>query len=175
MERKKLGVDTVVMPVGRNVSQQQQFTSKYRLKWEAPYAPGSLRAVGYKGGKQIGVEEVRTAGAPARLRLTPDRASIKADGQDLSFITVRVEDKDGNFCPLADNLVRFQVTGAGRREAVDNGNAATVELFQADERKAFNGLALLIVRSKAGQPGRIQVTATSEGLPAATTAVTTVR
>ncbi len=174
MGRKKLGVDTVTIPVGRNVSQQQQFVSKYRLEWEAPYAPGSLRAVGYKGGKQWAVDEIKTAGAPARLKLIPDRAKIKADGQDLSFITVRVEDKDGNLCPLADNTVKFQVTGAGRREAVDNGNAATTELFQADERKAFNGLALLIVRSKAGKPGTIQVTATSEGIPAATTTLATV-
>jgi beta-galactosidase len=173
--RKKLGVDTVVMPVGANVNQQRQFTSKYRLEWEAPYAPGSLRAVGYKGGKQYAVDEIRTAGPPARLKLIPDRAKITADGRDLSFVTVRVEDRDGNLCPLADNLVRFQVTGAGRREAVDNGNAASIEPFQADQRKAFNGLALLIVRSKAGSPGTIQVTAASEGLPAASATIATVK
>jgi beta-galactosidase len=171
--RKKLGVDTVVIPTGANVSPSRQFTSKYRLEWEAPYAPGSLRAVGYKGGKQVAVDEVRTAGAPARVRLVPDRAKISADGQDLSFITVRVEDKDGNLCPLAANLVQFKVEGAGKIEAVDNGNAASVEPFQADKRTAFNGLALVIVRSRAGQPGRIQVTATSEGLPPATTVLTT--
>jgi beta-galactosidase len=173
--RKKLGVDTVVIPTGANVSPSRQFTSKYRLEWEAPYAPGSLRAVGYKGGKQVAVDEVRTAGAPARVRLVPDRAKISADGQDLSFITVRVEDKDGNLCPLAANLVQFKVEGAGKIEAVDNGNAATIEPFQADKRTAFNGLALLIVRSRAGQPGRVTVTATSEGLPPATTVLTTAR
>jgi len=134
-----------------------------------------LRAVGYKGGKQIAVDEIRTAGAPARIRLTPDRTKIAADGRDLSFLTVRIEDKDGNLCPLASNLVRFQVEGAGKREAVDNGNAATTEPFQADERKAFNGMALLIVRSKAGQAGRIQVTASSEGLAKATAEVTAAR
>ena len=173
--RKKLGVDTVVIPTGANVSPSRQFTSKYRLEWAAPYAPGSLRAVGYKGGKQVAVDEVRTAGAPARVRLVPDRAKISADGQDLSFITVRVEDKDGNLCPLAANLVKFKVEGAGKIEAVDNGNAATIEPFQADKRTAFNGLALLIVRSRAGQPGRIQVTATAEGLPPATAMLTTAR
>jgi beta-galactosidase len=175
MGRKKLGIDTVVIPVNPGVSQTRQFTSKYRLEWEAPYAPGSLRAVGYKNGKQIAVEEVKTAGAPARIRLTPDRAKISADGQGLSYITVRIEDKDGNLCPLADNLVHFQVEGAGVREAVDNGNAATTEPFQADQRKAFNGLALLIVRSTAGQTGKIKVTATSEGLAKATAEVTAAR
>ena len=79
----------------------------------------------------------------------------------------RIEDKDGNLCPKAANLVRFQVEGAGTIAAVDNGNAATEESFQADHRKAFNGLALLIVRSKA-QGGKIHVTATSEGLAQAT-------
>ena len=173
--RKKLGVDTVVIPVGGNVSQSRQFTSKYRLEWEAPYAPGSLRAVGYKGGKQVAVDEIKTAGAPARVRLIPDRAKISADGQDLSFITARIEDKDGNLCPLASNLVQFKVEGAGKVEATDNGNAASVEPFQADKHTAFNGLALLIVRSQAGAPGSIRVTATSEGLTAGTTALTTVR
>ena len=96
---------------------------------------------------------MRTAGPPARVRLIPDRSRIQADGDDLSFVTVRIEDKDGNLCPAADNLVRFNVTGAGTIAAVDNGNAATVEPFHADRRKAFNGLALLIVRSKQGQPG----------------------
>jgi beta-galactosidase len=173
--REKLGVDTVVIPTGGNVSQTRLFTSKYRLEWQAPYAPGSLRAVAYKGGKQVAVDEIKTAGPAARLRLVPDRAKISADGQDLSFITVRVEDKDGNLCPLANNLVQFKVEGAGKVEATDNGNAASVEPFQADKHTAFNGLALLIVRSRAGQAGRIQVTATSEGLAGGTTELTTAR
>ena len=111
--------------------------------------------------------EVKTAGAPARVAITPDRASIHADGEDLSFVTVRIADAQGNLVPGADNLVRFAVEGAGRIAAVDNGNAATVEPFQADRRKAFSGLALLIVRSKRGEPGEIHVRATSDGLVAA--------
>jgi beta-galactosidase len=173
--RKRLGVDTVVIPVGPNVSDTKQFTSKYRLAWDVPYSPGSLRAIAYKDGKQVAVDEMRTASEPARLRLIPDRTKLTADGQDLSFITVRVEDKDGNLSPLADNLVRFSVQGAGRIEAVDNGNAATVEPFQADHRKAFNGLALLIIRTRAGQPGSIQVTASSDGLQSASTTLTSAR
>ncbi len=105
-----------------------------------------------------------TAGAPARLVLEPDRSKIRADGEDLSFVAVRVEDAQGDLVPGADNLVRFAVEGAGRIAAVDNGNPATVEPFQADHRKAFNGLALLIVRSKRGETGPIRVTATSDGL-----------
>ena len=113
-----------------------KLTSKYRLMWEVPYQPGSSRWWDTQGGKQAAVHEIRTAGAPARITLLPDRGTI-LPRRDLSFVTVRVEDKDGNFCPLADNLVKFKLSGPGKIAAVDNGNAATVEPFQADHRKAF--------------------------------------
>ena len=120
------------------------------------------------------MEEVHTAGAPARIKLTADRASIQAGGKDLSFLTARIEDAKGNLCPSADNLVQFSVTGAGEIAGVDNGNAATIEPFQADHRKAFSGMALLIVRSRAGgEKGRIHVTASSSGLTAAVADITT--
>lgn len=167
--RKKRGAEPVTIPVGPNVSEKKVFSSKYRLQWQVPYQPGTLKAVAYKGGSQVAVKEMRTAGAPARIRLIPDRTAIAADGDDLSFITVRIEDKDGNLVPGADNLVRFKVEGAGRIAAVDNGNAATVEPFQAEQRKAFSGMALVIVRSERGKPGRIKLSATSEGLIAADT------
>jgi beta-galactosidase len=162
--RKKRFSEPVVLPVGDNISPDHKYASKYRLMWQVPYAPGELKAVGYQDGKQVAVDAVRTAGAPARVRVIPDRTTIQADGDDLSFVTVRIEDKDGNMCPTADNLVQFNVTGAGAIAAVDNGDAATVEPFHADRRKAFSGLALLIVRSRQGQPGRVHVTATSQGL-----------
>ena len=163
----------MVIPVGVNVSKDKTFASKYRLMWQVPYAPGILRAVAYKDGKQVAADEVRTAGAAARVTLIPDRTTISADGYDLSFITVRIEDKDGNMCPLADNLVRFDVRGAGRIAGVDNGNPATEESFQADRRKAFNGLALLIVRSQRGQAGKIEIGALSDGLRGGKTTLST--
>ena len=96
--------------------------------------------------------------------LAPDRTSIQADGDDLAFITVRVEDAAGNVVPDAATLVRFTVEGAGRIAAVDNGNPASLEPFQASERKAFSGLALVIVRTNRGAPGSIRVRATSDAL-----------
>ncbi len=170
--RKKRFSEPVEIPVGPNVSADRKFMTKYRLEWQVPYQPGDLKAVAYQNGKQVAMDERRTAGAPARVKLTPDRASILADGDDLSFLTVRIEDRDGNLCPSAANLVHFNVTGAGTIAAVDNGNAATDEPFQADHRKAFSGMALLIVRSKIGQPGRIHVAATSDGLIAAAADIT---
>ena len=170
--RKKRFSEPVVIPVGRNVSQDQKFSSKYRLEWQVPYTPGSLKVVAYSGGKQVTADQVNTAGPAARISLAPDRATIQADGEDLSFITVRVEDKDGNLVPGSDNLVHFSVTGAGALRAVDNGNAASDESFQADHRKAFSGMALLIVNAKKGQRGKIHVVATSDGLAQAATDVT---
>jgi beta-galactosidase len=170
--RKARGSEPVELPVGPNIGKDGKFRSPYRLMWQVPYQPGSLKAVAFSQGKQVAVHEIHTAGAPARVTLTPDRNIISADGDDLSFITVRVEDKDGNLCPEAANPVQFKVEGAGRLAAVDNGNAATTESFQADRRKAFNGLALLIVRSERGKPGSIRITASSTGLTSAETALT---
>ncbi|MGB7763032.1 MAG: DUF4982 domain-containing protein, partial [Bryobacteraceae bacterium] len=156
--------DPWAMPVNAKVSETGKFVTRYRRIWQVPYEPGILKAVAYQHGKQVAVDEVRTAGAPAKVKLSVDRAAIQADGDDLSFITVRIEDQHGNLCPMVDNLVHFDVTGAGTIAGVDNGNAATVEPFQADHRKAFSGMALLIVRSKAGEPGAVKIVATSEGL-----------
>jgi beta-galactosidase len=171
--RKKRFSEPVELPVGNNAGENGKFQSKYRLMWQVPYAPGTLKAVAYQGGKSIATTEVKTAGAPARVVLAPDRAAIAADGEDLSFVTVRVEDKDGNFCPLADNLVKFALDGPAKIAGVDNGNPATVESFQADYRKAFNGLALLIVRGEHGKAGRVKITATADGLRSAEATVTT--
>jgi beta-galactosidase len=140
--------------------------TKFRLRWDVAYQPGTLKAVAYSGGKQVAVQEVRTAGAPARIKLTADRNLISADGDDLSYITVRIEDKSGNLVPTADNLVHFDVSGAGDIAGVDNGNAATTEPFHADHRKAFNGLALLIVRSR-NDTGKIHIVASGDGLTSA--------
>ena len=170
--KKARGSEPVEIPVGKNVSDTLKFKTKYRLMWEVPYTPGELKAVAYKGGKPVATHVIRTAGAPAQIHLIPDRSSIAADGMDLSFVTVRIEDKDGNLCPMADNLVKFRVEGAGRVAAVDNGNAASVESFQADYRKAFSGVCLLIVGSQRGMTGRIRVVAGSEGLRSAETQIT---
>jgi beta-galactosidase len=97
----------------------------------------------------------------------PDRTTLHAAGEDLSFVSVRIEDAEGNLVPGADNLIRFAASGAGRIAAVDNGNPASLEPFQARERKAFSGLALLVVRSNRGVSGSIRVEATSEGLASA--------
>ena len=164
--KKTRGLESIDIPVGPNVNSDRKFPTRYRFMWSVPYQPGSLKAVAYSAGKLVAEQEIRTAGAPAKIVLTPDRTRIRADGEDLSFVTVSVLDKDGNLCPTADNLIQFVVTGAGEIAAVDNGNAASTESFQADQRKLFSGLALLIIQSH-DQPGSIHATAASPGLVSA--------
>ena len=159
--RKARFSEPVELPMSPKVEPSEKFQSKYRLQWIVPYQPGSVKAIGYVNGKAICSKQVNTAGEPARVRLIPDRATIAADGADLAFITVRVEDVDGNLCPQADNRVEFVVEGPGTIAAVGNGNPATTEPFQAGYRKAFNGLCMLIVKSKRNAAGEISITATS--------------
>jgi beta-galactosidase len=170
--RKERGAEPVVMPVGEKGGPGKTFASRFRLRWDVPYRPGTLKALAFRGGQVVASDEVRTAGVPARIVLIPDRSRIAPDGEDLSFVTVRVEDREGNLGPEADNLLRFTLEGPGRIAGVDNGNPATVEPFQARERKAFHGLALLIVRADRGPGGAIRIKAVSEGLEPADSVVT---
>ena len=100
----------------------------------------------------------------SQISLLPDRTLIKADGYDLSFVTVRVEDENGILCPLADDLIKFKINGPAEIAAVGNGNAATTDPFIADYRKAFSGMCLLVVKSKKGESGQISIKAESEDL-----------
>src|SRR5437588_8213327 len=106
---------------------------------------------------------MKTTGPASKLLMKADHANIKADGQDLSFITVTVADKDNWLVPRSKNRVLFEISG-GEIVAVDNGDATDHESFQAKDRKAYNGLALVIVRAKPGQPGQIKLAARSDGL-----------
>jgi len=147
-------------------------TYTYRLRWnDVVYQPGELKAVAYKDGKRIGEAVMRTAGAPAVLRLTPDRTKLAANGEDLCYVLVEAFDDKGTLCPLADNLVRFKVDGPAEIAGVGNGNPLSIEPFQADYRKLFYGKAMLILRTQPGQKGKVRVTASSDGLASAQTVV----
>ncbi|WP_290077540.1 glycoside hydrolase family 2 TIM barrel-domain containing protein [uncultured Duncaniella sp.] len=143
---------------------------KYHASWRVDFTPGTMKAVSRKDGRIVATDEIRTAGEPYRIRLTPDRSSIKADGNDLSYVLVEILDKDGNLCPWADNLVTFDVTGSGRNEGVDNGSPISLERFKDNKRKAFYGKAMLIVRND-GTQGPATVRATSPGLLPYTTVI----
>ena len=114
---------------------------------------------------------MKTTGEASSLLLFPDKTSIAADGYDLSYITVKVADKDGIQVPKSNNKISFEVTGAGEIAAVDNGDATDLHAFQSNEYKAFNGLALVIVRSKKGVKGTITIKASADGLKKGVTTI----
>jgi beta-galactosidase len=156
---------------GRSLGRKRKGPYEYRLRWdEVVYEPGTVEVVAYKDGRRWATERVRTAQQPRHLEALPDRAAIRADGRDLSFVTVRVVDKDGVVVPRADHKIRFTVEGPGEIVATDNGDPTSFEVFPSPERNAFSGLCLAIVRATA--PGRIRLTASSEGLGAGTAVIT---
>ena len=118
---------------------------------------------------------MRTTGPAAKVTLKADRPSVAADGRDLSFVTVSVADSKGRTVPRSKNRIHFEVYGPGEIVAVDNGDATSHESFQSKEHPAYNGLCLVVVRSKAGTPGRISLRAYSEGLKSADTAIRSTR
>lgn len=133
------------------------------VSWRVTYEPGTLKAVSRRNGKEIMTKEIKTAGKPAKLILTADRNTIAADASDLSFVTVKVVDAEGNIVPKADNLVKFELMGGAKIVGVDNGNPISHEPFKANYRKAFNGLCLAVVQSDV-KAGKVTLTATSDGL-----------
>lgn len=137
----------------------------YRLIWEdVIYQPGELTAVAYKNGKKIGKAEVKTAAAPYQIRLTADRTSLKASGDDLCYVTVEAYDKKGNLCPLAMNEVKFAVSGPASIAGVHNGNANSHDEFVVDHCTLFYGKAMLVLRTVNGGKGTIAISASSSGL-----------
>lgn len=133
-----------------------------KLVWNLDFVPGSIKAVGRRNGEIILEKEIHTAGEPASIVLEADRTKIKADGNDLVFITATVVDKDDNMVPDANNLINFEVEGNAKIIGVDNGNQTSHEPFNVNYRKAFNGKCLVVV--KAGSvPGTFKLKATGQG------------
>ncbi len=131
--------------------------------WRVKYEPGSVKVVARKDGKVVGEKEIQTAGEPKKIRLTPDRNTLNADGKDLSFVTVEIVDAEGNLCPLADNLVHFEVEGNLFITGVDNGSQTSMERFKDNKRKAFNGKCLVVLQNN-GKTGAARLKAVAEGL-----------
>jgi beta-galactosidase len=160
---------------GKSQGRRKKAPYEYRLRWDyVKYEPGEVKVVAYKQGKEWATARTLTAGSAAKLEASPDRAELRADGVDLSFVTVRVTDKDGNTVPAAKNQIKFTIDGPGEIVATDNGDPTSFVPFPAHERPAFNGLCLVIVRSKPGQAGTITVRAASPMLDGAVTTLRSV-
>ncbi len=153
---------------GKSLGLRKKGQFEYRLCWDdVVYEPGELTVVAYKNGKKWATDIVKTTGLPTKLMLQADSNEIIADGQDLSFVSVTIVDKNGSLVPRSKNHIKFTIEGPGKIIAVDNGDATSFEPFQADERNAYNGRALVIVRSEAAVPGVIVLKAISSGIASA--------
>lgn len=136
---------------------------EYRFRWDyVVYEPGEVKVVTWKKGQPWATETIHTVGEAVKLSLTADRSGIASDGRDLSFVTLKVLDKDGNVVPAAKQAISFSIEGPGEIVATDNGDPTDLTAFPSKSRDAFNGLALAIV--KAERPGRIILRAKAQGL-----------
>lgn len=148
---------------GQSQGIRNKIDGAYRMIWEdVVYQPGSIKAVAYRNDKVAAEKEIKTAGKAKNIVLSADRNIIHKNN-DLSFVTVSINDSEGNFCPLADNQIKFNVTGEGEIISVGNGNPISHESYKSDERKTFNGLCLAIIGSN-GNKGVIEVEASSPDL-----------
>ena len=146
---------------------------RYRLMWmDTKYEPGTVKVIAYnEKGEAVAEKEIHTASKPDHIELVADRTIIDADGKDLSFITVKVVDKNGNLCPDAQNLIKFDVKGNGSYRAGANGNSISLEQFHLPQMKVFNGMMTAIVQSS-DEAGNITLKATSKGLKPAVITIT---
>ena len=143
--------------------------NRYRLMWmETVYEPGEVKVVAYNAdGSVAGEKTIRTAGAPYRLVARSNRETLGAGEDDLAYITISVEDADGNPVPTATDEVSFSVSGAGTFKATANGDPTSLRSFQAPEMDLFSGMATAIVEA-GDTPGLLEFTVTAPGLLPAT-------
>ncbi|MFV0521748.1 MAG: sugar-binding domain-containing protein [Mangrovibacterium sp.] len=147
------------------------YKEEYKAVIGIPYQAGELKVVGLVNGEEVDPKILKTADKASNMSLTADRISIKADGQDLSYITIELFDKNGTHQPNADNLLQFKLEGEGEIVGVDNANMQDLMPYKGTERKAWKGRALVIVKSTQ-KAGSIKLTVSSEGLPDAGIVIT---
>jgi beta-galactosidase len=148
---------------GRSLGIKRKEGDDLHVSWRVAWQPGTLKAVSRRNGKIILTRTMRTAGPPAQIHLQADRKIIRADGADLSFITVRITDASGQIVPAAANRLTFRIGGEGSLAGLDNGYQAGLESFRAGEHSAYNGLCLAIIRAKR-KAGKILLRVSGENL-----------
>ena len=131
--------------------------------FDVTYVPGTVTAIGYTGGKEGARTSLATAGEPAALRLTPDRAALDCQYGDLAYVTVEVVDRKGVVVPYAEQEVSFEVSGAGDLAALGTANPVSEEMYVGTRRKAFQGRLMAVVRST-GQAGEVRLEASADEL-----------
>lgn len=146
--------------IGEQLSGRKQ---EFKASFAVPYVPGVLRAVGVEGDKEMEAVTLQTAGEASKIKLTADRTVIAADGQDLSYIKVEITDPNGIINPMAEHLLHFTVNGPGQIVAVDNARLNDPTPYLTNSRKAWNGRALVIIKSKR-EKGKLRLQVQAPGL-----------
>lgn len=137
----------------------------YSADWQLPYEKGEIKAVAYDKDGNITAEDFQKSfGEPARIRLTPDKTALKADGEDMIFLDISAYDADGVFVANARNRVTVEVTGAGRLVGLDSGDSTDYDEYKADSKRLFGGKLLAMIAGK-NLVGAINIKVSSDGLP----------
>lgn len=160
---------------GKSLGRKRKEPFQYRLVWEdVVYQPGTLTIKAWKQGKPWAEAERSTTGAASRVLATADRPEIRADGDDLCYVTLTIADDAGRLVPRSMHRLHFKIDGAATIEAACNGDPTSHEpMKSANTLPAFNGLCQVILRSHKAPPGKATLTVTADGLPATTLEITT--
>ena len=134
--------------------------------WKVPFAPGTLKALGKNKAKLAAAYELRTAGKPAKLLLSVDRPKLTAAWDDVAYVRAAVTDSDGILVPDANDLITFTLSGPGRIAAVDSGDNSSHEPFLGNERRAYQGTCVAILKATASA-GQITLRAAAPGVSSA--------
>jgi beta-galactosidase len=155
--------------IGEHATTEEQ---QFKATFSVPYAPGILIAAGVTDNKDSETTLLQTSGNAAKIKLIPDRTEISADGQDLSFITIEITDKNGILQPNAESLLHFKIDGPGIIAGVDNADLKDIDPYVGSTRKAWHGRALVVIRSTESA-GDIILTVSSSGLTDASVIIRT--
>jgi beta-galactosidase len=152
---------------GKSVGVRSKKGEDLHVMWRVPFQAGTLKAISRKNGKTVLETEIKTAGNPENLKLTADRNTIKADGNDLSFVTVDITDANGVLSPNANNEIQFSLKGNGKIVGVCSGDPVSHESYKGTKHTALNGKCLVVIQS-GNKAEKLELTATANGLKAAT-------
>ncbi|KIA84817.1 glycoside hydrolase [Flavobacterium sp. AED] len=152
---------------GKSVGVRSKKGDDLHVMWRIPFQAGTLKAVSRKNGKTVLETEIKTAEAPATFKLSADRATINADGNDLSFVTVDITDANGVLSPNANNEIHFSLKGNGKIVGVCSGDPVSHESYKGTKHTALNGKCLVVIQS-GNKAEKLELTATANGLKAAT-------
>ena len=158
---------------GKQTKHREAPENRFRLMWpHAIYEPGEVKVIAYnKSGKAVAEKTIHTAGKAHHIELSASRSTLNADGKDLTYITLRVVDKEGNLCPNDNRLLQFKVKGAGRFLASANGDPTCLDAFHLPQMHAFGGMLTVILQS-GEQSGQIELSAHGKGLKNGKIAIT---